>query len=188
MPDVAGLSLTAWVVLAATLAATELVFARRGRPDNSDARASDLLTISATIVALVAPVGVALAGLAAGDPISATIGCGLAVGGIGLRMLAMVGLRGRYRLTPQAEPDARFLVSVGVYGFVRHPGYLGLACVVAGLALIACGPLGLLAVPPMAVAAVLRIAGEERILSAEFGDQYACYRARVTWKLVPWLY
>jgi protein-S-isoprenylcysteine O-methyltransferase Ste14 len=35
---------------------------------------------------------------------------------------------------------------------------------------------------------MLRIAGEERILSAEFGEQYARYRARVSWRLMPWLY
>jgi protein-S-isoprenylcysteine O-methyltransferase Ste14 len=188
MSDAVALSLIFWAALAGVLAVTELVFARRGRHDDPNARASDLLTISATIVGLVAPVGAAIAGFAASDSVTTAIGCGLALVGIALRTLAMVGLHGRYRLTPQPEPDASFLVSVGVYGFVRHPGYLALLCVVAGLALVACGPLGLLAVPPMLAAAMLRIAGEERILSAEFGEQYARYRARVNWRLVPWLY
>jgi protein-S-isoprenylcysteine O-methyltransferase Ste14 len=188
MPEHVALSLILWAALAGALAVTELVFARRGRHDDPHARASDLLTISATIVALVAPGGAALAGLAASDPVTTAIGCGLALVGLVLRTLAMVGLHGRYRLTPQAEPDAGFLVSGGVYGFVRHPGYLALVCVVSGLALVACGALGLLAVPPMVAAAMLRIAGEERILSAEFGEQYARYRARVSWRLMPWLY
>lgn len=181
-------SLIVWPILVAALAVTELAFARRGRRGDSDARSSDLLAISATIVALVGPVLAALAGFAAGAPASTAVGCALAVVGIGMRVSAMVGLRGRYRLTPESEPDAHFLVSTGAYGVVRHPGYLALVCVAAGLTLIACGALGLVAVVPMLGAAIVRIRGEERILAAEFGDRYARYRERVVWRLVPWLY
>lgn len=181
-------SVAAWLVLAVALAATELAFARRGRRDRPDARASDLLAISATIVALVAPVLIAVSGIAASDPVATVVGCLLGAGGVLLRVGAMVGLRGRYRLTPGAEPNAHFLVGGGVYRAVRHPGHLALVCVIAGLALIACGPLGLLAAVPMLGAALVRIAGEERMLVAEFGDDYLRYRERTRWRLVPWLY
>jgi len=180
--------LVIWSTLAAALGVTELVFAGRGRRDDPDARASDLLAVSATVAALTAPVAAGLAGIAHADPVSAIVGCCLATGGIVLRVAAMAGLRGRYHLTPQTEPEAPFLVIDGVYAVVRHPGYLALLAVLAGLAVVAAGPLGLLALPPVAAAALLRIAGEERILAGEFGEEYERYRARVTWRLVPWLY
>ena len=180
--------LVIWSTLAAALGVTELVFAGRGRRDGPDARASDLLAVSATVVALAVPVILALAGVARSDAVSAIVGCCLATGGIVLRVAAMVGLRGRYRLTPQSEPESPYLVSGGVYAVVRHPGYLALVGVLAGLALVAAGPVGLCALPPVAAAALLRIAGEERILADEFGEEYARYRTRVTWRLVPWLY
>jgi protein-S-isoprenylcysteine O-methyltransferase Ste14 len=181
------LSVAAWCALAVALAATEFVFARRGQHDDPDARASDLLTISATVVALVGPVVAALMGIAA-TPWTIAAGCALALFGVVLRVSAMRGLRGRYRLTPQAQPDARFLVTGGPYGVVRHPGYLALVCVVAGLALVASGPAALVAVLPMVGTALVRIAGEERMLAAEFGAEFARYRTRVAWRLVPWLY
>jgi protein-S-isoprenylcysteine O-methyltransferase Ste14 len=181
-------SLIVWPALAMALAVTELAFARRGRRGDPDARASDLLAIGATIPALAGPVLAAIAGIAGPDSASTAVGCALAAVGLGLRVSAMRGLRGRYRLTPGSEPDAHFLVNTGAYRVVRHPGYLALVCVAAGLALVACGPLGPIAALPMLGAAIVRITGEERILAAEFGERYARYRERVVWRLVPWLY
>jgi protein-S-isoprenylcysteine O-methyltransferase Ste14 len=76
------------------------------------------------------------------------------------------------------------VVSTGVYGFVRHPMYLGATLLFFG------GPLLLGSLAGMGVALALtlllaaRIVGEERMLVDEL-EGYAEYRQRVRYRLVP---
>lgn len=70
---------------------------------------------------------------------------------------------------------------------IRQPSYLGLFILTLGWALAFRSAVGVLlwalTVPPL----VSRICAEEALLSSEFGDAYAAYRAR-TARLIPDLY
>lgn len=72
------------------------------------------------------------------------------------------------------------IVTTGAYRFTRNPGYLGMALIFAGIALLA-GALWPLAtlVPTIAVIDRGVIVREERYLNRQFGAEYAAYRARV---------
>ena len=76
------------------------------------------------------------------------------------------------------------LVSTGVYGFVRHPMYLGAGLLFAGSALL----LGSAAVCLLSIGLILlmvvRIFGEERVLVRGL-EGYAAYREKVRYRLVP---
>jgi protein-S-isoprenylcysteine O-methyltransferase Ste14 len=80
-------------------------------------------------------------------------------------------------------PALRRIVSHGPYRFVRHPGYLGellmvLACLLARPSLLAAAPLAA-AVPLV----VIRVLAEERTLGS--AAEYAVYRDRVKYRLLP---
>lgn len=182
------LDVLAWVTPAVLLAVTELVFAARGsREAPAEAVAMDHVMKAATVLSLAAPL--LLAPMIA-RPLPAIVGAGFAValGGVAVRLVAMMTLRSRYRLTPQRQSSDHYLVTRGPYALVRHPGYGGILLALAGMALTAAGPVALVFVAPVAVFCVLRIAGEERLLREEFGTDFSDYCGAVRWRLVPWLY
>lgn len=79
------------------------------------------------------------------------------------------------------------VVSTGVYGFVRHPMYLGGICMILGVPLLAgslCG-LGLGLVLTLMIAG--RIIGEERMLTDEL-EGYVAYKQKVKFRLVPFIW
>ena len=86
----------------------------------------------------------------------------------------------------QTERKQR-VVTTGVYGFVRHPLYLGCLLMLLGAALLLgsiCGlVIGVLAVCLL----VVRIVGEERMLVNEL-DGYRDYRKKVTYRLIPFVW
>ena len=77
-------------------------------------------------------------------------------------------------------PEARHLVTRGLYSKIRHPIYLfgTLAFLFVVLALQGWAALIIWAV--VILIQVLRIRREERVLAATFGEEYAAYRRR-TW-------
>jgi protein-S-isoprenylcysteine O-methyltransferase Ste14 len=81
-------------------------------------------------------------------------------------------------VSPYGTP--RKLVTGGPYRISRNPGYLGMALVYAGVAVIA-GWLWALTILAVVLAVVDRgvIAREERYLERKFGADYLAYRARV---------
>jgi protein-S-isoprenylcysteine O-methyltransferase Ste14 len=76
------------------------------------------------------------------------------------------------------------LVTAGLYGFVRHPIYLGAFIFLAALTLVAANLLILL--PTLALLALLytSIDDEEDMLIARFGDEYREYMKR-TPRFIP---
>ena len=79
------------------------------------------------------------------------------------------------------------LVTNGIYRVVRHPIYFGAILVVLGMPI---GTASWIALPPMLLLiplVVYRMGIEERLLLAEFGDDYRAYMKR-TKRLVPFLY
>lgn len=81
-------------------------------------------------------------------------------------------------VSPYGTP--RRLVSGGPYRISRNPGYLGMALVYAGIAVIA-DALWALTILAVVLAVVDRgvIVREERYLERKFGAEYVAYRSRV---------
>jgi protein-S-isoprenylcysteine O-methyltransferase Ste14 len=86
----------------------------------------------------------------------------------------------------QAERQHR-VVSTGVYGFVRHPMYLGAALLFVGAPLLLGSTAGLALGGAMTLLLAARIVGEERVLAQEL-DGYAEYRRKVRYRLLPFLW
>ncbi len=83
----------------------------------------------------------------------------------------------------QAERQQR-VVSTGVYGFVRHPMYLGAICLMLGAPLFL-SSLGGLAIGVLMVALLIaRIVGEEQVLVSGL-EGYQEYRNKVKYRLIP---
>jgi len=79
------------------------------------------------------------------------------------------------------------VVDTGLYGVVRHPGYLGTALSTVGLPMIFCSTWA--GIPALVYLAlfVLGTKLEDELLTRELVG-YADYRARVKYRLVPFLW
>jgi protein-S-isoprenylcysteine O-methyltransferase Ste14 len=106
--------------------------------------------------------------------------------GMALRSWSMAVLGAAYTRTLRTSAEQR-ITRDGPYRVVRHPGYAGSIIMWTGLALASGDLLGLLIVPLVVWAYVLRIAAEDQMLLARFGDEYAEY-AREVRRVVPFVY
>jgi protein-S-isoprenylcysteine O-methyltransferase Ste14 len=108
-----------------------------------------------------------------------------AVGGA-LRIWPVFVLGRRFSGLVAIQPG-HTLVTNGVYGFIRHPSYLGLLVNSLGWGLTFRSAVGVLLtaliIPPL----LARIRAEERLLRTQFGDEYDAYCAR-TARLMPGIY
>jgi len=76
------------------------------------------------------------------------------------------------------------VIDTGVYGFVRHPMYLGASLVFFGAALLLGSVYGVLAGLAMVGLLVVRIFGEEKLLARDL-EGYKEYLQKVRYRLVP---
>jgi len=76
------------------------------------------------------------------------------------------------------------VIDTGVYGFVRHPMYLGGSLIFVGGGLLLGSAAGLLVGAGLVVLFVLRIFGEEKLLARDL-EGYPEYRRKVRYRLVP---
>ncbi len=76
------------------------------------------------------------------------------------------------------------VIDTGVYGFVRHPMYLGASVVLIGAALLLGSISGLLLALAMIGLFVVRIFGEEKLLARDL-EGYREYLQKVRYRLVP---
>jgi protein-S-isoprenylcysteine O-methyltransferase Ste14 len=106
-------------------------------------------------------------------------------GGI-LRLAPVFVLGRRFSGLVAIQPEHR-LVTSGLYGFIRHPSYLGLFVLALGWGLAFRSGVGVLIAVLMLIVVLARIESEERLLSESFGAEYDAYRAR-TWRLIPYVY
>jgi protein-S-isoprenylcysteine O-methyltransferase Ste14 len=79
------------------------------------------------------------------------------------------------------------VVSTGVYGFVRHPMYLGAISLFLGSPLLLGSRLGWLLGVGMSLLLAGRIIGEEKMLSKELKG-YKAYTQKVRYRLIPGLW
>ncbi len=114
------------------------------------------------------------------------LGVALYAGG-GILRLWPVFILGRRFSGLVAIQSGHALVTDGLYSRIRNPSYLGLLILALGWALAFRSGVGVLLavlnIPPL----VARMNSEERLLHAQFGQEYEAYRAR-TWRLLPGVY
>jgi len=79
------------------------------------------------------------------------------------------------------------LVTSGVYGVIRHPSYLGLLVNSLGWALAFRSVVGVLLTALLIPPLLARVRAEERLLHAQFGEEYDVYCKRTS-RLIPRLY
>ena len=79
------------------------------------------------------------------------------------------------------------VVSTGVYGFVRHPLYLGCLLMMLGAPLLVGSVAGLMISALAAGGLVARILGEEQMLQTELKG-YAQYERKVRYRLIPYVW
>ena len=79
------------------------------------------------------------------------------------------------------------VITTGVYSFVRHPLYLGCLLMMLGAPLLMGSLGGILITLVGATALLVRIVGEERLLTAEL-EGYADYKREVKYRLIPFIW
>jgi len=124
----------------------------------------------------------------------ASLAAGLVVTTLGARALdplELAGIRqvlhprqGSTRGSPADAPPP--LKTDGVYALVRHPVYFGWVLVVFGVPTMTMTRLtfALISIAYLAVA----VPFEERSLAETYGSDYASYRQKVRWRMLPGLY
>jgi protein-S-isoprenylcysteine O-methyltransferase Ste14 len=115
------------------------------------------------------------------------IGVAIMLIGLVIRVWSMITLRQFYSRTLVITQDHR-LVKKGPYSVIRHPGYLGtiLVWTAAGLAMQNFLVFAVSAIL-MPIVYGYRIHHEEKMLAAQFGEEYVACRKR-SWKLVPFIF
>lgn len=96
--------------------------------------------------------------------------------GIALVTVARLQLGNSFSITPQA----RKLVTHGLYSRLRNPVYLFGHVAILGLILFVNRPLYLLIFLVLIPLQIFRARAESRVLEARFGDDYRLYKSR-TW-------
>ena len=106
---------------------------------------------------------------------------------IGLGMSMLVIVQNSYAAANITVEAGQKLVSTGLYGFVRHPMYVGNVIMMLGIPPALGSYWGLLFVIPGVVVLVLRILDEEKLLTRELGG-YREYTQRVRYQLLPYVW
>ena len=106
--------------------------------------------------------------------------------GFAIAIWARVHL-GRYWSGIITLKEGHKVVDTGPYRFVRHPIYTGWLLAALGSAIIAGTVDGFAGVELLTLAFVVKLHREERLLTAELGDEYRRYTDRVPSAILPWL-
>lgn len=104
------------------------------------------------------------------------IGFALVLAGVVLTRTARKTLAQHFSIFLKADEDHE-LITAGVYGRIRHPLYTAELLLQLGAPLAACTPEALVFLPIAATLVGLRVATEERLLSARY-PEYAAYVER----------
>ena len=86
----------------------------------------------------------------------------------------------------RSNPRPTGLQARGPYRLVRHPLYLGWILAVFGAATMTFDRLVFAVMTTLYL--IVAIEWEERSLEGAFGDAYRHYKARVRWRVIPWVY
>jgi protein-S-isoprenylcysteine O-methyltransferase Ste14 len=105
----------------------------------------------------------------------------------GYVLLMIVFRANRYAARTVKIQEGQKVIDSGPYALVRHPMYLSVLPIYAGIPLILQSAWGLLALPFMVAVLVARILNEEKILKAGLGG-YADYMKKTRWRLLPFIW
>jgi protein-S-isoprenylcysteine O-methyltransferase Ste14 len=115
---------------------------------------------------------------------TAVVVIGIVLVFLGLTMAQFVVIQNNYAgATVTVEADQE-LVSTGLYGFVRHPMYVGTLVMMLGTPLALDSYWGLVLIAPALLILALRITDEEKMLREEL-DGYQEYTQKVPYRLMP---
>ncbi|BBX45851.1 isoprenylcysteine carboxylmethyltransferase family protein [Mycobacterium cookii] len=106
---------------------------------------------------------------------------------LGLTLAMLVVVQNGYAAANITVESGQSLASTGLYGFVRHPMYLGDVVMMLGVPLALGSYWGLLFVLPGVAVLVVRIRDEESLLEQELSG-YQEYEHRVRYRLAPYLW
>jgi protein-S-isoprenylcysteine O-methyltransferase Ste14 len=113
------------------------------------------------------------------------LGLGVLIASTGFALWARFSLGTSWSVAPEVGGDRR-LRTQGPYAVTRHPIYTGLLGMIVGTALLAGLGQAILAVVAALIVFLVKVHAEERLLLANFPDEYPAYRHRVP-QLVPGL-
>lgn len=106
--------------------------------------------------------------------------------GVLLVVVALLLMAPLVRIRPATRPSAAEPLSTrGVFGFVRHPGYLANVIWGLGWALLFGSVIGVALTPVWFIAFYLHALIEEEALLREYGAIYRDYMAQVRARLIP---
>ena len=109
---------------------------------------------------------------------------GAALVAIGLAITQVVVIQNSYAAANITVEDSQPLVSTGLYGIVRHPMYVGVMIMLAGVPLALGSLWGLVVLIPGLIGIVVRILDEETLLRQDLMG-YGEYTHKVHYRLVP---
>lgn len=110
------------------------------------------------------------------------------VPGLSIIVLSLAIMAPLLRIKPLTRPVATETLSTrGVFGLVRHPGYLANTVWGLGWAVLFGSLIGVLLTPIWAAGFWFHALIEEDVLRREYGVAYADYMARVRYRLIPGL-
>jgi len=108
--------------------------------------------------------------------------------GISIIALSLAIMAPLLRIKPLTRPDGtEALYTRGVFGLVRHPGYLANTLWGLGWAVLFGSVIGVLLTPIWAAGFWLHALIEEEVLRREHGSAYAEYMVRVPYRIIPGL-
>jgi protein-S-isoprenylcysteine O-methyltransferase Ste14 len=110
--------------------------------------------------------------------VAEVLGLVLAVGGLAFSVRARLYLGSNW--SPMAMLKAgQVLVTSGPYAIVRNPIYLGITVAMIGTGLVFGGYRVIISYACVVLFSWVRIRGEEQLLSARFGEEFARYKREV---------
>jgi protein-S-isoprenylcysteine O-methyltransferase Ste14 len=119
--------------------------------------------------------------------IIAIAGYVIILAGMIIRWMAILQLKKAFTVDVSISVGQE-LKTDGLYKKVRHPSYLGLLLILTGLSLGMVNIWSVLVIViPMFFTISYRINVEEKLLSSEFGEEYALYKSH-SWRLFPGIY
>jgi protein-S-isoprenylcysteine O-methyltransferase Ste14 len=98
--------------------------------------------------------------------------------GLGFSIWARVYLGGNWSPMAMLKKD-QTPVKTGPYALIRNPIYLGLTVAMIGTGLVFGGYNALISIACMLLFSLLRINQEEKLMSDQFGEEYARYKEEV---------
>jgi protein-S-isoprenylcysteine O-methyltransferase Ste14 len=120
------------------------------------------------------------------SPAACWLGIAFCVSGYAFIFWSGLALGRQYSAEVTIQKDHQLITS-GPYRWIRHPRYLGVAALAAGLSLAFRSWIGLVAAPLILGVLLFRIRDEEALLHREFGKEWETY-VQKSWRLLPGIF